>query len=132
MPRLCRVGTIEIGPGRPLAIIAGPCVLESLELGMQVGRHLSALCRDLGLSYIFKASFDKANRSSINSARGPGLEQGLKWLSAIGKELAAPTTTDIHEPDQAEPAARAVDLLQIPAFLCRQTDLLVAAGRAAA
>jgi 2-dehydro-3-deoxyphosphooctonate aldolase (KDO 8-P synthase) len=132
MSRHCRVGEHGIGSGRRLAVIAGPCVLESLELGMEIGRHLRGLCRELGLTYIFKASFDKANRSSINSARGPGLEQGLDWLAQIGAELHTPVTTDIHEPDQAEPAARAVDLLQIPAFLSRQTDLLVAAGRAAA
>lgn len=132
MNRLCRAGKVEIGAGRPLVIIAGPCVLESLEMGLQIGRHLAGLCRELGLGYVFKASFDKANRSSINSARGPGIEQGLTWLAAIGKDLSAPTTTDIHDPQQAESAAAAVDLLQIPAFLCRQTDLLVAAGRAAA
>lgn len=121
-----------IGAGEPLAVIAGPCVLESLELGLSVGRACRDACRRLGLSYIFKASFDKANRSSIRSARGPGLEQGVAWLTQIGRELGVPVTTDIHEPEQAGPVARSVDLLQIPAFLCRQTDLLVAAGRAAA
>lgn len=131
MPRHCRVGELEIGPGRPLAIIAGPCVLESLELGLTVGRTLRDLCRDLGLAYIFKASFDKANRSSIHSPRGPGLGRGLDWLAQIRHHLDAPVTTDIHEPAQAEPAARAIDLLQIPAFLSRQTDLLLAAGTAA-
>lgn len=132
LPRLCTAGSGSIGPGQPLAIIAGPCVLESLELGMTIGRLVRDECRRLGLSYIFKASFDKANRSSIDSPRGPGLEQGLSWINTIGRELGVPTTTDIHEPQQAAPAARAVDLLQIPAFLCRQTDLLVAAGKAAA
>src|ERR1043165_8353204 len=132
MPRLCRVGSVEIGPGRPLAIIAGPCVLESLELGLTIGRHIAPVCRDLGLSYIFKASFDKANRSSINSARGPGLERGLSWLNSIRSELGVPITSDIHDPVQAEPVPEVVDLLQIPAFLCRQTDLLIAAGHGAA
>ncbi len=99
---------------------------------MTIGRHLAPICRELGLSYIFKASFDKANRSSINSARGPGLERGLAWLDAIRKELGVPITTDIHDPVQAEPVAEVVDILQIPAFLCRQTDLLIAAGHAAA
>jgi 2-dehydro-3-deoxyphosphooctonate aldolase (KDO 8-P synthase) len=132
MSRLCQAGPVGIGPGRPLAIIAGPCVLESLDLGMTIGRRVQALCRDLGLAYVFKASFDKANRSSIDSPRGPGLERGLEWIARIGRELAVPTTTDIHEPAQADPAAGVVDILQIPAFLCRQTDLLVAAGRAAA
>lgn len=121
-----------IGAGAPLTIIAGPCVLESKELGLQIGQVVRDACRGLGLSYIFKASFDKANRSSIRSPRGPGLEQGVAWIAAIGRELGVPTTTDIHEPDQAAPVAEAIDLLQIPAFLCRQTDLLVAAGRAAA
>ncbi|MBY0113249.1 MAG: 3-deoxy-8-phosphooctulonate synthase [Phycisphaerales bacterium] len=132
MSRLCRVKNIEIGAGRPLAVIAGPCVIESREMGLAIGRTLRDACRELGLAYIFKASFDKANRSSIASPRGPGLETGVEWIASIAAELGVPCTTDIHEPSQAEPAARRIDLLQIPAFLCRQTDLLVAAGRAAA
>ncbi len=128
----CSVGSIRIGPGQPLAIIAGPCVLESLELGLTIGRAMQAACAQAGLPYIFKASFDKANRSSIHSKRGPGIEQGLAWIAEIKRQLSVPATTDIHEPDQAEPAAQIIDLLQIPAFLCRQTDLLVAAGHAAA
>lgn len=133
MTRVCRVGSITIGGNRPHkpAIIAGPCVLESLELGLHVGREAKRICAAAGLPYIFKASFDKANRTSITSARGPGLEQGLAWLARIGRELGVPITTDIHDPSQAEPAARVVDVLQIPAFLCRQTDLIVAAGEAA-
>ncbi|MBX3407107.1 MAG: 3-deoxy-8-phosphooctulonate synthase [Phycisphaeraceae bacterium] len=129
---MCKVGSVEIGAGRSLCVIAGPCVLESRELGLEIGRTVRDACRELGLSYIFKASFDKANRTSIDSPRGPGLEQGLAWIAGIGRELGVPTTTDIHDPAQAEPAAASIDLLQIPAFLCRQTDLLVAAGRAAA
>jgi 2-dehydro-3-deoxyphosphooctonate aldolase (KDO 8-P synthase) len=132
MPRLCTVGPVAIGPAAPLAIIAGPCVLESLELGLTVGRAVRGWCSELGLPYIFKASFDKANRSSVRSPRGPGLDRGVAWMAQIRDELDVPITTDIHEPDQAEPVARAVDLLQIPAFLCRQTDLLSAAGEAAA
>ena len=132
MTRLCHAGDVEIGGSKPLAIIAGPCLLESLELGLEVGRHVRDICRSLGLAYIFKASFDKANRSSIRSARGPGLERGMEWLARIRHDLGVPVTTDIHADEQAEPAARIVDLLQIPAFLCRQTDLLVAAGHAAA
>ncbi len=135
-PRACTVGSppnaVAIGPTRPLAIIAGPCVLESYELGLAVGRACLDACREAGLAYIFKASFDKANRSSIRSPRGPGLEQGLAWMAKIKQQLSVPTTTDIHTPEQAEPAARIIDLLQIPAFLCRQTDLLCAAGEAAA
>lgn len=132
MSSICKAGSVEIGAGRPLCVIAGPCVLESRELGLRIGRAVRDTCRELGLAYIFKASFDKANRTSIDSPRGPGLERGLEWIASIGKELGVPTTTDIHDPAQAEPAAAAIDLLQIPAFLCRQTDLLVAAGRAAA
>ncbi len=132
MPRYCTVGPIAIGPAKPLAIIAGPCVLESLELGLAIGTRLRDACAPLGLPYIFKASFDKANRSSIRSARGPGLERGLDWMHTIRKKLGTPLTTDIHTPEQAEPAAAVIDLLQIPAFLCRQTDLLCAAGEAAA
>jgi 2-dehydro-3-deoxyphosphooctonate aldolase (KDO 8-P synthase) len=132
MSNLCRVGSVEIGPGRPLAVIAGPCVLESLEMGLTIGRFMKDACASAGLPYIFKASFDKANRSSITSPRGPGIERGLGWLAEIRRELNVPATTDIHEPHHAEPASRALDLLQIPAFLCRQTDLLLAAGRAAA
>lgn len=132
MNRSCKVGRVHIGTGYPLTVIAGPCVLESLELGLSIGRTVKEACDDAKLSYVFKASFDKANRSSIRSARGPGLETGLTWLARIGRELGVPVTTDIHERDQAVPAAKMVDLIQIPAFLCRQTDLLVAAGQAAA
>ncbi|GJQ30033.1 MAG: 2-dehydro-3-deoxyphosphooctonate aldolase [Phycisphaerae bacterium] len=132
MPRLCTVGHVTIGPSRPLAIIAGPCVLESLDMGLAIGTRLRDACAALGLAYVFKASFDKANRSSIRSPRGPGLERGLSWMHTIREKLGTPLTTDIHTPEQAEPAAAVVDLLQIPAFLCRQTDLLCAAGEGAA
>jgi 2-dehydro-3-deoxyphosphooctonate aldolase (KDO 8-P synthase) len=127
----CRVGDIEIGPGRALAIIAGPCLLESEALGLEIGERVAGACAELGLPYIFKASFDKANRTSAGSDRGPGLEAGLDAIARIGEKLGVPTTTDIHAPEQAEAAAARVDLLQIPAFLCRQTDLLVAAAEAA-
>lgn len=132
MSRTCRAGRIEIGAGRPPAIIAGPCVLESYEMGLEIALRLRDACGEAGLALIFKASFDKANRSSIRSPRGPGIEQGLEWIFEIGRGAGVPTTTDIHAPEQAQAAARTVDLLQIPAFLCRQTDLLIAAGRAAA
>jgi len=131
MSRLCKAGTVSIGAGRPLVIIAGPCVLESVDLGLQIGRTLRDACIDAGVPYIFKASFDKANRSSIRSPRGPGLRKGLDWMHLIREQLGVPVTTDIHEPAHAAPAADAADLLQIPAFLCRQTDLLQAAGEAA-
>lgn len=130
--RSCSVGEVSIGPGHPLAVIAGPCVLESVEMGLEVGTAMKDLCAELGLCYIFKASFDKANRSSITSQRGPGLEQGLQWLDKIRDRLGTPITSDIHEPAHAQPCAEVLDLLQIPAFLCRQTDLLDAAGVAAA
>lgn len=122
---------VHIGRGRPLAVIAGPCTLESLELGLKVGRHCKAVCDSLGLPYIFKASFDKANRSSIHSKRGIGIEQGLEHFAAIKQELGVPTTTDIHLPEQAQAIAEVVDLIQIPAFLCRQTDLVAASAQAA-
>ncbi len=132
MARLCRVGSVVVGQGRPLTIIAGPCALESRSLAMEVGQALRDACCTLGLTYIFKASFDKANRTSLRSPRGPGLEQGLEDLAFVRDELHTPVTTDIHHPQQAPRAAEVVDLLQIPAFLCRQTDLLLAAGEAAA
>lgn len=123
-----RVGNFAVGGDR-LTVIGGPCALESLELGMEVGRRAKELCASYGMNYIFKASFDKANRTSIFSQRGPGIEQGLEWLAQIRYELNVPVLTDIHEPWQAEPVAKVVDVLQIPAFLCRQTDLLVAAAK---
>ncbi|MCL4222727.1 MAG: 3-deoxy-8-phosphooctulonate synthase [Phycisphaerales bacterium] len=132
MTRFCTVGPVRIGPGCPLAIIAGPCALESLDLAMQVGTRLRDACSALGLPYIFKASFDKANRSSVRSARGPGLDRGLETLREVRRRLGVPVTTDLHAPEQADAVAEVVDMLQIPAFLCRQTDLLVAAGQSAA
>ena len=122
------VANVLIGPERPLTVIAGPCVAESHDVCLEVARALRDRCGDLGLGYIFKASFDKANRTSIRSPRGPGLDQALDWFADVKAKLDVPVTTDIHEPDQAARAAQVVDLLQIPAFLCRQTDLLVAAA----
>ncbi len=122
------VTNVPIGPTAPLVIIAGPCVAESLELCLTIGQALRDRCAALGLGYIFKASFDKANRSSIGSYRGPGLDSGLNLMAAVRQKLGVPVTTDIHESDQAAPAAQVIDLLQIPAFLCRQTDLLLAAA----
>ena len=113
---------------RPFVLIAGPCVLESPERALMIGKRVKEITDRLGIPYVFKSSFDKANRSSIKSFRGPGLEEGLEILQAIKKELAVPVLTDIHEPEQAEPVAEVVDILQIPAFLCRQTDLLLAAA----
>ena len=123
---------IAIGDGQPLAVIAGLNVLENLDLALLVGRELKAICAELGLPYVFKASFDKANRSSIASYRGPGLEEGLKVLAEVKRQLNVPIATDLHEPFQAEPVAAVADLVQIPAFLVRQTDLIVAAAKATA
>ncbi|MGI5870181.1 MAG: 3-deoxy-8-phosphooctulonate synthase [Kiritimatiellia bacterium] len=117
-----------IGAKRPLALIAGPCVIESREGCFDLAKKLVALSRRLGIPYVFKASFDKANRSSVHSYRGPGIEEGLQILADIRNELGVPVVTDIHEPWQAAVAAKFVDVIQIPAFLCRQTDLLLAAG----
>jgi len=116
----------------PLFIIAGPCVIESFDQCLEIAAHMRSVCEKLNLKYIFKASFDKANRSSNSSFRGPGMREGLKILSRIKTELNLPVLTDIHEPDHAAPAAEVIDILQIPAFLARQTDLLIAAGKTGA
>ena len=120
---------VPFGARGPLVVIAGPCLLESDETNMRIGVGLVEACGAAGLPLVFKASFDKANRSSVRSARGPGLERGCDMLAALRDRLGVPVTTDIHEPHQAARAAQAVDLLQIPAFLARQTDLLSAAAR---
>ncbi len=128
--RLVRVGSLDIGDeSRRTVVIAGPCVAESLDLCREVAATASTICRSLGMPYVFKASFDKANRTSGSSSRGPGLETGLAWLAAVKSEFGLPVLTDIHEPHQAAPVAEVADILQIPAFLCRQTDLVVAAAR---
>lgn len=113
----------------PLFIVAGPCVIESAELCLTIASRVRASCDKLGLKYIFKASFDKANRSSNSSFRGPGIDEGLKILDRVKREFGVPVLTDIHEPDQASIAATVVDVLQVPAFLARQTDLLIACGQ---
>ncbi|MCL1980587.1 MAG: 3-deoxy-8-phosphooctulonate synthase [Proteobacteria bacterium] len=122
-------GPISIGPGAPLLLIAGPCVLEGAELAREIALEMQAIAARLGVSYVFKASFDKANRTSLTSFRGPGPEKGLRILGRLREEIRVPVLTDIHEPSQAEMVADVLDILQIPAFLCRQTDLLVAAAR---
>lgn len=128
MSRTCRIGPHAVGKGQPLLVIAGPCVLEAPAVNERIGATVMAVCDRLGLPYVFKASFDKANRSSARSPRGPGLEAGLAELGRLRSLLGVPVLTDIHEPRQAAIAAEVVDCLQIPAFLCRQTDLLAAAG----
>jgi len=128
LPMPFSVEQVSIG-GPELFLIAGPCVIESEEHARRMATSIAAVCRELGVPYIFKASYDKANRTSLASYRGPGLTEGLQILGRIRSELHIPVLTDIHEPAQAAAAAEAVDVLQIPAFLCRQTDLLVAAAR---
>ena len=123
-----KIRDFEIGAGNPLVLLAGPCVLEGLDRCLYIGREIKAITQRLGIPYVFKASFDKANRSAFNSFRGPGLEKGLAMLAEIKKELDVPIITDIHTELQAKPAAEVADILQIPAFLCRQTDLVYQAA----
>jgi len=120
---------ISIGGGAPLALIAGPCVIESIDIATEIAAFLKKLSVDLDIPVIFKASYDKANRTSIRSFRGPGLTDGLDILAGIKREFQLPVLSDVHTVDQLEPAARVLDILQIPAFLCRQTDLLIAAAQ---
>jgi 2-dehydro-3-deoxyphosphooctonate aldolase (KDO 8-P synthase) len=122
-------GAVAFGTGHPLAFILGPCVIESEGHAIEIAVAIAEIARRVGVPVVFKASFDKANRTSIASFRGPGLEEGLRVLGAVKERTGLPILTDIHEPDQAAPAARVADILQIPAFLSRQTDLLVAAAR---
>ena len=129
MMHTVQAGSYEIGQGHPLVLLAGPCVLEGYEHSLAIGREAKRICDKLGIPYIFKASFDKANRSSYDSFRGPGLEEGLKQLAAIKKELGVPVVSDVHETWQVEKAAEVLDVIQIPAFLCRQTDLVYAAAK---
>lgn len=119
---------MHIGQGAQLTIIAGPCVLESKSLCEEVAGTLKRICEEAGVNFVFKGSFDKANRTSIHSKRGPGIEEGLSILQEIKTSMSVPVTTDIHEPHQATDIGNVVDIIQIPAFLCRQTDLLVSAA----
>lgn len=123
------VGSTYIGSDAPLFVIAGPCVIESLDTCLTVAHELVSIQKQTGVSFIFKASFDKANRSSIDSYRGPGLEKGLDILQQVKQKTGLSVLTDIHEPYQAGPVAQVVDIVQVPAFLCRQTDLLVACAK---
>ena len=123
---------VKIGAGLPFALIAGPCVIESWDLCRTICASVKATCDSLGIAYIFKASFDKANRTSVSSFRGQSMEEGLEILARIKSEFGVPVLTDVHEASQCKIAAQAVDVLQIPAFLSRQTDLLIAAGESGA
>jgi 2-dehydro-3-deoxyphosphooctonate aldolase (KDO 8-P synthase) len=131
------VHTVELAPGiriggdgsETLPVIAGPCVIENEDLVLDTAHALAAMAERLGVGLVFKSSFDKANRSALGSFRGPGLEEGLRVLRLVKQETGLPVLTDVHEPGQCAPAAEVCDVLQIPAFLCRQTDLVVAAAR---
>ncbi len=120
---------IGIGGGEPLLLIAGPCVIESREQALEVAERAAAIAAAVGLPYVFKSSYDKANRTAISSFRGPGMQEGLEILGEVGERVGVPVLTDVHLPDQVEAAAAVADVIQVPAFLCRQTDLLVAAAR---
>ena len=131
-PKITRsiaVGPLSIGGQNPLALIAGPCVIESEKIAMEIAEKLKRITTDLHVPFIFKASYDKANRTSIKSFRGPGLNDGLKILQKIKTELDLPVLSDVHKEEEIDPAAEVLDILQIPAFLCRQTDLLVKAAQ---
>ena len=124
-----QIGPVTIGGGHPLVLIAGPCVIESEQHALAIARAVREVAELSGVPYIFKASYDKANRTSLASFRGPGLRDGLRVLARVKEAVGVPILTDIHEPAQAAPVAEVADVLQIPAFLSRQTDLLVAAAR---
>ncbi len=126
--RVVEAGGIKIGAGHPLVFVGGPCVIERESHLLLVGKQIKTITDDLGVPFILKTSFDKANRTSIHSYRGPGLKEGLEILKRAKKKLGVPVLCDIHAPDQADQAAAVVDILQIPAFLCRQTDLVKAAA----
>jgi 2-dehydro-3-deoxyphosphooctonate aldolase (KDO 8-P synthase) len=126
--RIVKIGDIEIGNHLPFGLISGPCQIESRNHALEVAGELKATCSALGIPLIYKSSFDKANRTSATAARGIGMAEGLKILAEVRESLGIPVLTDVHLPEQCAPTAEAVDVLQIPAFLCRQTDLLVAAG----
>ncbi|MBR9762454.1 MAG: 3-deoxy-8-phosphooctulonate synthase [Rhodobacteraceae bacterium] len=126
--KIVTIGDIEVGGSRPLALIAGPCQLESLDHARMMAEKIAEACAPSGTKFVFKASYDKANRSSITTQRGLGMDEGLTILSKIRDEFGVPVLTDVHDAHQCAPAGEAVDVLQIPAFLCRQTDLLLAAG----
>ena len=127
--RNVHIGNLTIANDKPVALIAGPCQLESREHALEVSHALVEMCGKLGMSLIYKTSFDKANRTSVNAARGLGMEKSLPILAEVREKWGCPVLTDVHESQQCAPVAEAVDVLQIPAYLCRQTDLLLAAGK---
>jgi 2-dehydro-3-deoxyphosphooctonate aldolase (KDO 8-P synthase) len=123
---------LTIGNDRPLTVIAGPCQLESHDHALMIAEHMARVCAAHGATYVFKASYDKANRTSLSGKRGLGMDEGLAILAAVRDAVGCPVLTDVHAPDHCPPAAQACDIIQIPAFLCRQTDLLLAAGQTGA
>ena len=129
MGKVFQIGNVTVSRGGPFFVIAGPCVVESREISFEVAHFLKALSSELGISVIFKSSYDKANRTSLSSYRGPGMEEGLEILKMIKEEVGLPILSDVHLPSQVAKAAEILDVIQIPAFLCRQTDLLVEAAR---
>lgn len=129
MTREISIGSVKVGAQRPLFLIAGPCVIESESATLRHAERLLTICNGLSMPLIFKASYDKANRTSINSFRGPGIKEGLRILAKVKDSLGLPVLSDIHSIEQVAPAAQVLDVIQIPAFLCRQTDLLVAAAQ---
>lgn len=130
--RHVRIGKLTCGNDLPLTVIAGPCQLETLDHALMIGEAMAEACAKAGAGYVFKASYDKANRTSLKGRRGVGIEEGLAILTTVRERLGCPVLTDVHDADQAVLAAQSVDVIQIPAFLCRQTDLLIAAGRTGA
>ena len=132
MGHVVSVGRLRLGTGHPLFVIAGPCVIENERHALMMAERLATVTQDLRIPYIFKASFDKANRTALDSYRGPGLERGLQILARVKREFSIPVLTDVHEATQVNRAAEVCDVIQIPAFLCRQTDLLLEAGRSGA
>ena len=126
MSKVVSVGKIQCGNGLPFVLLGGLNVLESRDMALRIAETFKEVTDRLKIPYVFKASFDKANRSSINSFRGPGLNEGLEWLSEIKETFGVPVITDVHEPHQAGPVADVCDIVQLPAFLCRQTDLVMA------
>lgn len=120
---------VTFAQDKPFSLLAGPCQMENLDHMLMMAENINKICEKLGVGYVFKSSFDKANRTSINSSRGVGMEEGLRYLEEVKKQIGVPVITDIHDAHQAAPVAEVADILQIPAFLCRQTDLMVAAAK---
>jgi 2-dehydro-3-deoxyphosphooctonate aldolase (KDO 8-P synthase) len=128
-PRTVRIGPIVIGGGHPLVLIGGPCAIEDERHALMTAERLARIADDRRVPFVYKSSYDKANRSSVNGYRGPGLAEGLRILTMVREKIGVPVLSDVHQVSEVEPAAEVLDVLQIPAFLCRQTDLLLAAGR---